>query len=303
VATPTAQLQATNEIWATTVLVDAGLPPTPNNIDNVMSWMTMENPASNWYNRNNPLNASLGTNASDGTGTYPSLTVGAENTAAMLRQSNMSPIYNALAAGASPAQFLAALQQSPWASSHYPQYTTLPSTPAVVAFSGQTLQASPGTPSDANPTGALSSSCNGGSGLDIFGAHIGDGCQLKALAGGLLIGLGGGVMLVGAVLIAAYGLSHTGVGKAVAGVATSTPVGKAAGAVKKGAGSITPQARQDRYSERQAASQEPASVRTARYRSQQVSHPGPRNPDRTLEARRQQRSAAALAAQPEASGF
>lgn len=61
--------------------------------------------------------------------------------------------------------------------------------------------------------------------------NVGDACQIKALVGGLLIGLGGGVLLVGAVLIASYGLSHTSAGKAVAGVARFTPVGAVVGGV------------------------------------------------------------------------
>jgi NlpC/P60 family len=62
---------------------------------------------------------------------------------------------------------------------------------------------------------------------------VGNACQIKALTGGLCVGLGGGVMLVGAVLIAAYGLSHTSVGKNVAQAAQFTPVGAVVGSVAK----------------------------------------------------------------------
>src|SRR5208283_59683 len=226
VATPTATLVATNQIWATTLLVDAGLPTTSNNIDNVMRWMVNEEPASNWWDRNNPLNASLGTSASDGTGSYPSLTVGAQYTAAMLRQQNMAPIFNALAANAPPATFGAAVISSPWASSHYggnvSRFTG--AVPPVVTYTGQTLVASPGTPTPSNPTGAVQGapgtcSANTG-GLDIPGAGwIGTPCQIKAFTGGLLIGVGGFTLLVGAVLIASYGLKNTSVGAAVGKVA------------------------------------------------------------------------------------
>src|SRR5271170_4757674 len=117
--TTAATLVPTNYIWATTLLVDAGAPPTPNNVSNILAWMSAEEPAGNWYDRNNPLNASLGTSASDGTGSYPSLTVAAQQTAAMLAQANMSGILAALKANADPATFSAAVVRSPWASSHY----------------------------------------------------------------------------------------------------------------------------------------------------------------------------------------
>ena len=105
--------------WAQLLLSDAGLPQTGNNVDNVERWMTAEEPTSDWYDRNNPLNASLGTASSDGLGSYPDLGTGAQETADMLKQANMSGIYNALAANAAPSQFSAAVVGSPWASGHY----------------------------------------------------------------------------------------------------------------------------------------------------------------------------------------
>lgn len=62
--------------------------------------------------------------------------------------------------------------------------------------------------------------CSPSGGIDIFGAHIGTGCQIKALKGGLLAGIGATVMLAGGVLVAAYGLSRTRVGTAALGIAT-----------------------------------------------------------------------------------
>ena len=154
--------------------------------------------------------------------------------------------YNAWVAGGSPQQ---------------------PSSAVVSSWLGSSSGGGGGPVTDTStPTASGTAGCNAkGGGLDIFGAHLGDACQLKALTGGLLVGVGGGIMLVGAVLIASYGLSHTGVGRAVAGVATSTPVGRAAGAVRSTA---SPQDRQDRYSARVAAAQEPEDVRRARYRSE-----------------------------------
>jgi len=281
VATPTATFVASNQIWATTLLVDAGLPTTSNNIDNVMRWMVNEEPASNWWDRNNPLNASLGTSASDGTGSYPSLTIGAQYTAAMLRQQNMAPIFNALAANAPPATFGAAVISSPWASSHYggnvSRFTG--AVPPVVTYTGQTLVASPGTPTPSNPTGAVQGapgtcSANTG-GLDIPGAGwIGTPCQIKAFTGGLLIGVGGFTLLVGAVLIASYGLKNTSVGAAVGKVAGG-PVGMAAGVMtevgrKAGTGAkrkASPTDRRIDAAEREQPT-EPYASRQRRYKSE-----------------------------------
>jgi hypothetical protein len=160
-----------------------------------------------------------------------------------------------------------------WVAAGRPQQ---PSSAVVQSWLGGQGSGDGGGPVTAQDTPTASGTAgtcgaNGG-GLDIFGAHIGDACQLKALAGGLLVGLGGGIMLVGATLIAAYGLSHTGVGQAVAGVAKTTGASKVAGGVRKAATPAGRAARRqegnDRHSEREAATQEPYAVRQERYRSE-----------------------------------
>lgn len=113
--------------WASLVLSDIGAPVTQHNIRDMERWMTGENPPSDWWNRNNPLNASLGTNSSDGLGSYSSLGVGAMETARMIEQNNMEGIDAALRADAPTSQFSAAVVESPWANSHYggnPNYFT-----------------------------------------------------------------------------------------------------------------------------------------------------------------------------------
>jgi hypothetical protein len=119
----------TQAIWATFLLLEINasgketdgrtVPITLNNIQNIERWMVAEEPSSDWFDRNNPLNASLGTGSSDGTGSYANLSVAAQETAAMLTQSNMSGILDALQGDEPPATFSAAVVQSPWASSHY----------------------------------------------------------------------------------------------------------------------------------------------------------------------------------------
>lgn len=114
----------TQDLWVAFMLAQinaqgGNVPITLNNVQNVERWMTAEEPTSNWFDRNNPLNASLGTSAADGTGSYANLNQGAQYTARMILQQNMNGIYTALANNASPDQFSAAVVSSPWASSHY----------------------------------------------------------------------------------------------------------------------------------------------------------------------------------------
>ena len=121
-------LAYTPTTWAEQLLSDVNteapnapkVPIDTNTVDDILHWMPAEEPVSSWYNRNNPLNASLGTSASDGTGSYPDLATGAQYTAAMIDQRNMSGIRAALAAD-DPAGggFSQAVVASPWASSHY----------------------------------------------------------------------------------------------------------------------------------------------------------------------------------------
>ena len=224
--------QVTNYAWATTLLTDAGLPTTPNNVLNVTRWMVNENPASNWWNRNNPLNASLGNGSVDGTGSYPSLDVGAQYTAKMLQQTNMSSIYQALANNAPFPQFAAGVQASPWASSHYPG-GIFSGTPATVTDAGGTL--SPGTPgagtsADTAQGAPSGTGCNAGSqGQGILGLKIGTACQLKGLTGALMVGLGGVVMVVGVVMLLGRSKDLRGAAGAVVGGIAGGPAGAAAG--------------------------------------------------------------------------
>jgi hypothetical protein len=226
-----ATLTPTNGIWATLVLTDAGLPTTKNNIDNMTVWMTNEEPATNWWDRNNPLNASLGTSASDGTGSYPDLTTAAAQTAKMIRQDNMSAIYTALKNDAPPATFGAAVISSPWASSHYggivSRFTGAPPSQNIVAGKGSTAGSGSGagglsaTPTvGGNPLSASGTGCNAkGKIFGVAGISFSY-CQGKALVSGLCIGLGGAVALIGIVLVIKQS-SLNGAAKAAAGLLPS----------------------------------------------------------------------------------
>jgi hypothetical protein len=106
--------------WVKQVLQDAGDKLTQANINDLLHWLPAEELVSDWWDRNNPLNASLGTGSSDGLGSYSTLGVGAEYTARMLEQKNMSGIQDVLKTGNAPlSKFSAAVVASPWSGDHY----------------------------------------------------------------------------------------------------------------------------------------------------------------------------------------
>jgi len=247
--------QATNYVWAQTVLQNAGLPTTPNNVLNVTRWMVSEEPAASWYHNNNPLNIN-----SQGTGsdTFPSLTASAAETANYLNMPNYTGIKAALAANAPFSQFEAAVIASPWASGHY-NGALFSGTPATVQ-AGTGIELTPGSGGTGGAVDAGSTAppgtCGAGSKgiqLDVLksvplvgsvapSVTIFNACQVKAIAGGLLVGLGAVVMLAGAVLV----VSNTKAGRtavAAAGAIGGGPVGMVAGGISKGAKTATARVR------------------------------------------------------------
>jgi len=212
---------ADNYTWAATVLTDAGLPATPNNVLNVTRWMVSEEPAASWFNNNNPLNINAGGTGSD---TFPSLTASAQETARYLNMPNYTGIKAALASNADFPTFMNAVVASPWASGHYNGGASFfTGTPAKVqAGTGITLTPGSGGTA-ANTTGGTTCGSKGG-GADLLGLHIGTACQLKALTGGLLVGLGASVIIIGVFVLA----RQTTFGKNVTNTAATAlgPVGK-----------------------------------------------------------------------------
>jgi hypothetical protein len=187
----------TEQQWTQQVLADIGAPDTANNEDNLLKWMTAEEPTSDWWDRNNPLNASLGTSSTSGLGSYPDLTTGAQETADMIEQSNMSGIAQALHSNASPDAFSAAVVGSPWAASHYggnPNYisdlpipngqTTAPagSSAAQAELTGLDLNPANGFGVPGTVAGAAGSAVV--SGVEgLFGITGGEGLMTRILLG------------------------------------------------------------------------------------------------------------------------
>lgn len=225
---------STSADWARLVLADGGAPTTQQNIDNMLVWMQNEEPPSNWSDRNNPLNASLGTSAVDGTGSYPNLNTSAYYTAKMIfGQSNMISIANALATGTTDqGTFGEAVIQSPWASSHYGynvgRFTGGAPSGSIPAAPGSNVGGNGSSTSGPGASKALVS-------VPLLGTILTQ-SQGQAILGGLLM-IGGGIVLtVGVAFIAAYGLKRTGALNVLA--AAPGPVGTTAKAVSSGGRSV-----------------------------------------------------------------
>ena len=241
--TPVVTQNATNYLWATQVLGDLGGPSfqTKTNIDNLVRWMTFEEPASTWNRNNNPLNVMTnGSNAASST--YPSLNAAAAGTASVIGQDNMKSIYNALATSAPWQNFAQAVNSSPWGTSI--QVSANQSLPPNVTATGQNLGGggAASTSGEALP-GTCGASTNKGTSFPLLGGHFGDACQLKALVGGLAVAGGGLVMIVGLVLIATTVASQS---KLVKQVAANPAVNFATRGVSGAVSSQLPAARSQR---------------------------------------------------------
>ena len=129
-----------------------------------------------------------------------------------------------------------------------------------------------GAPSAAPPGAGCNSKS---SGISLLGStSVGTACQLKALTGGLLIGVGGLVLLVGTILIVANGLVSTSAGRAAVGLAGGGgPVGTVARGLSGGARGLSSrrQANIDQANYDQYETNAPAiAQRNAGYRAKEL---------------------------------
>jgi hypothetical protein len=112
---------ATNYDWSYLVLQDGGWPSTANNLTVMTQWMESEEPATDWWNRNNPLNNGLGSGGGSGLGSYANVVNAAYYVAANLEYNGFGypAIASDLAASAAPRVTAKAIWASSWASGHY----------------------------------------------------------------------------------------------------------------------------------------------------------------------------------------
>ncbi|WP_194892037.1 peptidoglycan-binding domain-containing protein [Catenulispora pinisilvae] len=113
--------RSTNYDFARLVLADGGWPQSSNNITTMVQWMASEEPPSNWFDRDNPLNNGLGSGGGAGLGAYPNLVVAAHYVAANLNggPGDYGHITADLRASDTPLVTEKAIWSSPWAGSHY----------------------------------------------------------------------------------------------------------------------------------------------------------------------------------------
>jgi hypothetical protein len=117
----TRKTASTNFDWAKVVLADGGWPVCANNVTVLTQWMASEEPPSDWYNRNNPLNNGDGSGGGAGLGSYDNLVTAAYYVGDNI---NANPswygaIDSDLTACAAPGTTAQAIWASPWAGSHY----------------------------------------------------------------------------------------------------------------------------------------------------------------------------------------
>jgi hypothetical protein len=112
---------ATNYDWSYLVLQDGGWPSTINNLTVMTQWMASEEPVTDWWDRNNPLNNGLGSGGGSGLGRYASVVDAAYYVAANLEYEGLGypAIAADLAASAAPSVTAKAIWDSSWASGHY----------------------------------------------------------------------------------------------------------------------------------------------------------------------------------------
>jgi alpha-galactosidase len=158
-APPVTHPASTNVDWAKVVLDEGNWPVCGNNVTVLTQWMDSEEPASDWWNRNNPLNNGDGSGGGAGLGSYDNLVTAAYYVAHNI---NANPswygqIDSDLAACASTGTTAQAIWNSPWASSHYGNGSTWHSgsVPTVAAPASAWGSSPPPVPAAAAVTAAV----------------------------------------------------------------------------------------------------------------------------------------------------
>ncbi|HEV3173374.1 MAG TPA: hypothetical protein VGZ32_23705 [Actinocrinis sp.] len=109
--------EATNYDWATWVLHDGGWPVSANNVKVLTEWTTSEEPPTDWFHDNNPLNNGYGCGGV--LGTCPNLFAAAQYVVDTLNNGLYPGVVSDLRASDSPSTTAQAICASPWDASHY----------------------------------------------------------------------------------------------------------------------------------------------------------------------------------------
>jgi hypothetical protein len=235
--TPSAtSIASTYPAWETALIQGLGGQPNAANLYFLNLWQQSE--GSGAVAGNNPLaitdpknqfphSGIIAENNGDPVYAFPSLPIGIQATVTFLQENGYQNVISALK-GSDFSAMWAAVNQSGWCQGcQNGQYPVA----AYAKLNGQIPTTGPGSDGSssasltaATTTGGVTCGEKGG-GASILGLHIGTACQLKALTGGLFVGLGASVIIVGVFVLA----RQTSIGKNLTNTAASAlgPVGKA----------------------------------------------------------------------------
>jgi hypothetical protein len=112
---------STNYDFARLILRDGGWPVSANNVTVLTQWLRSEEPATHWWDRDNPLNDGLGSGGGEGLGTYDSVITAAYYVAANLENHayGYPEIVRDLGTSAPVIATDRAIWRSSWAAGHY----------------------------------------------------------------------------------------------------------------------------------------------------------------------------------------
>jgi hypothetical protein len=112
---------STNYDFARLVLQDGHWPVSSNNVTVLTQWLRAEEPTSDWWDRDNPLNNGLGSGGGSGLGSYSSLMTAAHEVARNLENSawGYPAVLADLVHSSAPALTARAIWRSSWAAGHY----------------------------------------------------------------------------------------------------------------------------------------------------------------------------------------
>lgn len=217
--------------WAKQFLQMLGAPQTASNLQFVYDWQKAEGGGGKY----NPLNqgpvpghpelTTTGSQYGGGAADFASWQAGLQGAVDYLNMPNYTHVKAALMQGDGVAA-RNALFASPWAASHYGYGSAWPNDPIPGGVQAMPASYYTGGTSGATPADSLTDAgmCAWSISLPLVGSQcIITKTQVRAMLGGMLLGVGGVVTLFGFAVLVAYGFQRTGALNAVGKAASVVP--------------------------------------------------------------------------------